>query len=167
MSAGHHHSPSPDLDYEVAKLLANPGVRAYMRRPFRVSTAYKIPFTGGCSTDGRTYYIDPSVPEKDRPLVLEHERVEAALRKTLGFSYARAHALATAAERMKAKLMRRDWDAYKKEMAGIVRRNEHETGRGMPNNLDLSPYRESGMMHLVSGRGYAAKTKASQRAVSR
>ncbi len=152
MSAGHHHSPSPDLDHEVVKLLANPGVRAYMRRPFRVSTAYKIPFTGGSSVDGRIYYIDPSVPEKLRPLVLHHEQVEKALRSYLGYTYARAHALATAAERMKARNMGVNWDNYKKIMGSIVRENERREIKRLPRELDPGPYRESGRMDLLNKR---------------
>lgn len=149
MSAGHHHSPSPDLEHEVTRLLANPGVRAYMRRPFRVSTAYKIPFTGGSNKDGTIYYVDPSVPERLRPLILEHERVEKALRAYLGYSYPRAHALSTAAERMKARVMRLDWDVYKRVIGDIVRENEKSDVKRLPRDLDPGPYRESGRMDLL------------------
>lgn len=149
MSAGHRHNPSFDLAHEVTRLLASAAVRTYLKRPFKVSYRYAIPFTGGCSTDGKTYYIDPSVPTRDRPLVLEHERVEKALRVN-GYTYARAHVLATAAERMKALLMRRDWDAYKNEMASIVRRNEKAKGGMLPSDLDPGPYRESGRMDLLN-----------------
>lgn len=151
MSSGHHHKTlhHPDLIAEVEHLLDDPQVFNYLRRPYTVITDKKIPLTGGSSKDGKRYYLDSDLPKKFHATVLWHERFEKALRAVKGMSYDRAHNLATALERMKVEAMRRDWSAYKREIASIVRANEKEAPHKMPEGFDTGPYQESGSMGML------------------
>ena len=154
MSAGHTHPEvrhTPALVRELKRLLDEPAIKAYMDRPYSVSYSYKIPLTGGSSVSGRIYYIDPDVPVSFRPYILEHERVEKALRDVKGMKYARAHELATVAERLKVEADKRDWVGYKKAIAMPVRSNEKRGQEKLPAGFDLGPYRESGLMDMVKG----------------
>lgn len=155
MSSGHHHKTlhHPDLIAEVERLLKDKSVHKYiedMNDIGAVDYKHKIPLTGGSSKDGRTYYLDRDVPQKLRQFVLWHERVEKALRTVKGMSYDRAHNLATAAERMNVEESGRDWTAYKREIAGIVRANEKEAPHKMPAGFDTGPYRESNSMGMIT-----------------
>lgn len=150
MSAGHHHRHHGDhkgLSKELEGLLEDAEVKAYLDRPYKL-VRIMVPLTGGSSMDGRTYYIDPDVPKEDVESVLWHERVEKALRAVKGMGYARAHALATAAERERSG---KGWEAYKARIGSVVRKNEKRGAVGLPKGFDLGPYRESGLMRLSSG----------------
>lgn len=152
MSSGHHHKTlhHPDLIAEVERLCDDPAIVRYLRRSYVVDLTQKVPLTGGSSRNGGTYYLDRDLPKKFHTTVLWHERFEKALRAVKGMSYSRAHELATAAERMKVEEFGRDWTAYKKAIAGIVRDNEKQTPHKMPPDFDTGPYRESGSMNLLA-----------------
>lgn len=152
MSSGHHHKTlhHPDLIAEVERYLGSGPVKHFLRQPYTVDMTQKVPFTGGSSKDGRTYYLDRDLPKKFHAAVLWHERVEKALRMVRKMSYSHAHDLATAAERMKVEESGRDWTAYKREIAAIVRANEKEVPHKMPANFDTGPYRESNSMGMLA-----------------
>jgi hypothetical protein len=152
MSSGHHHKTlhHPDLIAEVERLSKDSAVIRYLRQPHTVDLTQRVPLTGGSSKNGRIYYLDKDMPKKFHATVLWHERFEKALRAVKGMSYDRAHNLATAAERMKVEESGKDWTAYKKEIAGIVRANEKETPHKMPAGFDTGPYRESNSMALIA-----------------
>jgi hypothetical protein len=147
MSAGHHrhHAHTPELIAEYHKLVKDPRIKAYLARPYRVDTSHPMPLTGGSTTDGRVYFADPRLAKSDLLVfVLWHERTEKAFRAVLGMAYARAHALATVGERSKVEESGRSWPAYKREVASVVRRSEHERPAAMPKGYDYGPLRESG-----------------------
>ncbi len=152
MSSGHHHKTlhHPDLIAEVERLSEDPAIVRYLKRPHTVDLTQKVPLTGGSSKDGRTYYLDKDLPRKFHPTILWHERFEKALRAVKGMSYDRAHDLATAAERMQVEEANKDWNAYKREIAAIVRANEKEPPHKMPAGFDTGPYKESGSMGMLA-----------------
>lgn len=146
MSSGHHHqhSHTKELCNEVTELLAQPDVRAFMKRPYTVSFSRKIPLTGGSNIRGDVYYIDSDVPAVLRSFILWHERVEKALRQVLEMSYDRAHVLATCAEHMRVEEAGKSWEDYKKRTSLIVRENEKRRPLPLPAGFDYEPMRVSG-----------------------
>lgn len=163
MSAGHHtaHRHSEQLARELERVLSDKRVIEYLKRPHRVDFSHQMPLTGGSSVDGRVYFLDPRLKRKytvgtkagqdlSGP-VLRHEMVEKALRAVFGLSYARAHALATCAERFAVEAMGLSWAAYKNVMESIVRRDEHERPKTLPREYDLGPLRASGGLKSLRG----------------
>src|SRR5690348_15941432 len=100
MSVGHlrNYRHQMMIVSECKSALANPKVKAYLDRPFTINLDYHVPYTGGSSTDGKTYYLDHELPDKFHIPVLWHERTEKAFRDVLGMKYSQAHELATCAE---------------------------------------------------------------------
>jgi hypothetical protein len=152
MSAGHRHHQEhdPALVSQTRKYLAMPQISGYLARPYTTDFSHKIPFTGGSSADGRTYYVDPDVPTALRRYVVWHERVQKALRDELRMSYEQAHRIATCAERLMVEGEGHSWQAYKHAVGKPVRINEAHPDSRMPAGFDVGPYRESGRMDLVS-----------------
>lgn len=150
MSAGHYHkSHETAEEKELDELLKDKAVIDYMRRPFKVNVNQKVPLTGGSSLDGKVYYIDPDVGTEDQIHVLNHERLEKALRAVKGMSYNEAHRLATLYEKRGVMAKKRSWSSYKRQVAKPVRFNEKRGAEKLPKDFDLGPYRESGEMRLV------------------
>lgn len=155
MSAGHHttHQHSASLVRELKRLLADSRVKKLVDGPIRVSFSHEMPLTGGSTAAWGTFFLDPRLKQRFRVgnrsevdlsgPVLRHEVVEKALRAVLGMSYDRAHALATAAERLLVEAMGLEWGAYKRVMAAIVRSDEREHPKSMPKGFDYGPLRES------------------------
>lgn len=155
MSAGHHTSErhSVAMKRELAGLLADPMVKKLVEGPIKVDFSHKMPLTGGSSVKWGQFYLDPRLKERftvgnkanqdlSKP-VLRHEVVEKALRQVFGFSYDRAHAFATLAERLVVEAMGMSWAAYKAVMASIVRRDEKQQPKSFPAGFDFGPFRES------------------------
>lgn len=148
MSSG-HAAAHGDVN-ELTHLLADPRVRAYLERPWRV-VYHPMLLTGGSSVDGSIYYLDPSLqrlyhvglraPANLSRFVLLHERIEKALRAVLGMPYPRAHVLATAAERLEVERAGIRWDTYKGVMQHIVHLNEG-AHPSFPPGFDLGPVRD-------------------------
>lgn len=155
MSAGHQteHHESAALGQELARLLADARVKKLMQRAYRVDFSHPMPLTGGSTVTWDRFFLDPRLKQRfsvgqrrDVDLsepVLRHEVVEKALRQVLGMSYDRAHVLATLAERQVVKAMKLDWNAYKRVMSQIVRRDESERPKSMPKDFDYGPVRAS------------------------
>ena len=154
MSAGHRSGFSHfhTIRSDCQKLLANPRIRAYLAKPYKVDTSHHIPLTGGSNKAGNIYYLDPRIAEQDRPFVLWHERVEKAARDVFDMSYDRAHMYATCAEHMRLEAAGGNWDEYKKRIGAVVREDEKSKSDNLPSDLDPGPYRESGMTHLLRDR---------------
>lgn len=153
MSAGHRHphteSQHRALVAECLKLVQDPQIVRYMKQDWVADYKHEMPLTGGSSIDGRTYYVDPDVPQEYRKYVLWHERIEKVLRAVKSMSYDRSHRLATAAERAAVVADGKDWEAYKKAIGRIVRLDEGQGPQKLPRHFDLGPLRESGMMRLA------------------
>lgn len=153
MSCGHRRKSeggSVELERELKELLAKPEVKKYLNRRFNVDRRHDIPLTGGSNVDGSVYYLDRRLPGQFVVPVLEHERVEKALRSVLNMTYDRAHRLATVAEKLKVESLDMDWATYKRRVAKVVRRDEHEDGEDIPKDLDLGPYRGSNALGLIN-----------------
>ena len=59
MSAGHAHTRA-NLKHpaELARILARPGVRAYLARPFAIDDRHDIVDLAGYNVAGDTYFVD-------------------------------------------------------------------------------------------------------------
>ena len=132
-------------------MLDQPEIKSFLKKPYKVVTKVKVPYTGGSDMAGHTYFLDPDLPEKYRMSVLWHERTEKAFRSVLKMPYAHAHDLATAAEHMMVTAKGWDWNEYKRGVGEVVRENEKEAPHKMPRGFDLGPYKESGQERLVKG----------------
>jgi hypothetical protein len=151
MSVGHQreYRHKAGLIAETQKLLRDSRIQAYLKRPFKINLKHHIPYTGGSSRDGLTYYLDKDLPDVFHVPVLWHERIEKALRDVLKMSYSRAHELATCAERMLVDRMGQSWSEYKEAIGEYVRSNMEHPAKNLPDDLDTGPYRESGQMKLL------------------
>ena len=127
--------PKPDICTECGK--ANNERRAVVSREFEVTDI------AGYSMDGSTFYIDRRIPTHMKGIPVDqflevHEVVEKALEDKLGFSYAHAHEIATAAEQTAVEISGYSFADYSFEMDYWVRKligtaNKAET----PDDLEI------------------------------
>ena len=163
MSAGHRTETrhSEAMLRELKRLLADPRVKKLINSPYRVDFKHEMPLTGGSTVAWGTFFLDPKLKKRFtvgskanlelwKP-VLRHEVVEKALRIVFGMGYDRAHAFATLAERLVVEGMGIDWPAYKRAMASIVRRDEHERPKSLPAGYDYGPLRASRGLKSLKG----------------
>jgi hypothetical protein len=163
MSSGHHthHHHNDRVLRELKRLLAEPDVKKWLDKPYKVDFSHPMPLTGGSTVDWGTFFLDPVLKERFKvgrrrnvdlaPFVLRHEIVEKALRLAKGMSYDRAHAYATCAEHQDVTAAGLDWDAYKSVMRKITSQNEHERPKGMPKGYDYGPLRASRDVKALRG----------------
>lgn len=155
MSAGHRkgYRHSKELERETERILALPAIKAYMAKPYKEDCLHDIPLTGGSSIKGDIYYLDRRLSRELREFVLQHERVEKAVREVMGKGYSRAHEIATCAEKMLVEKRKRNWDDYKHDVGQQVRHDEKEKGKlNIPKDLDPGPYKGSGEESLLRGK---------------
>jgi hypothetical protein len=115
-------------------------------RGARIDRDHDVPYVAGYSKNGRTIYMDRKLPMHlhgvdIRPYLREHELVESILIHAFKYDYHDAHQLATRFERRKVE---RDgkltWKEYQAFYAPWIKRDETETIRKPPTDLDLTPY---------------------------
>jgi hypothetical protein len=156
MSSGHNHQASPAVsNATMEKLLANPDIQRRLWAYEKEDDAHDIPFIGGYSKDGKTVYYDRSLPKlieltqdghkkeiNPREFIRHHEMFEKAIIDVLGWSYFPAHAAATAYEKRHVlqRLGPEWWMPYTHSMDGFADRDEHETVKSVPKDLDMAPY---------------------------
>lgn len=141
-----HRFPAEHHTAELARLMAIPAVAERMAQRPSTSITHDVPDLAGYSTDGDTIYIDKDFAKSGarglfQPL-FEHEHVEKTLIDVLGYSYAAAHEMATAAEHKLVRDKGLDPAAYEKELAPFIKRTEHEKITNPPKDLDCHPYYE-------------------------
>ena len=125
----------------------------------KVDTRYHIPWMAGYNVDGDILYIDSRIPRVLRArdgqvirlheFLQLHELVEAQLEHHLGYTYQKAHRIATNAEREAVEQAGIDWGEYSnllKPYAELCR----TTFTQVPRELDLQPYRDSGETKLIA-----------------
>lgn len=163
MSAGNHTHPehSDAQIRELKRLLADARVKKLLATQYRVNFSHPMPLTGGSTVEWGTFFLDPKLKrwftvgkkaDQDlAPSVLRHEVVEKALRQVFGMSYDRAHLFATVAERLEVERMGMNWGAYKRVMEGIVRTDEHERPKALPQGFDYGPLRASRGLKSLKG----------------
>ena len=129
------------MDHAVKSIRA----RAHLER------AYDIPYLAGYSIDGHTIFIDRHMPKSfvyrsrkvltDRFLIV-HEAVEKSLIQLLGMHYLHAHQIALHAEQAAVRAEGITWDAYDEFMQDYIKVIGDEQLSRVPDNLDLTPYRD-------------------------
>lgn len=163
MSAGHHTHPehSDAQKRELKRLLADSRVKKLLATPYRVNLSHEMPLTGGSTVEWGTFFLDPKLKkhfavgnraDQDlAPFVLRHEVVEKALRKVFGMSYDRAHLFATMAEMDEVEKSRLNWEAYKRVMMSLDRKDERERPKSLPKGYDYGPLRASRGLKSLKG----------------
>jgi urease accessory protein UreE len=126
-------------------------LKAVAARVKRVDRDHDIPYTAGYSQNGETIYIDRHMPrshefggrrvETDAFLVL-HETIEKALLDELGLNYIHAHQIALRSERATVEAHGIAWRDYDRFTQQNVKHIADERLTKVPNDLDLTPYRE-------------------------
>ena len=101
-----------------------------------------VPYGSGMSNDGKTCYIDKSLPTEDHPYLLIHELVEWTLMTRLGFQYSKAHQLATMAEHAALVQDGKSAAAYEKRLKAKLTAAEHDW-TDVPDDLYKKPYTDS------------------------
>jgi hypothetical protein len=129
------------MDHAVKAIRA----RAHLERD------YDIPYVAGYSIDGHTIFIDRHMPKSftyrarkvltDRFLIV-HEAVEKSLIQLLGMHYLHAHQIALHAEQAAVRAEGIKWEAYDQFMQDNIKVIGDEELSKVPDNLDLTPYRD-------------------------
>jgi hypothetical protein len=113
-----------------------------IRAETTINRDYNVPLAAGSSKDGKTIYIDRSIPTTFDRYVSVHEFVEKRLLDG-GIAYAPAHAAATAAELACVKddgVSIDDYDSFFDRWEKVAAR--HKLGDGTPPDLETRPYEE-------------------------
>jgi hypothetical protein len=147
---------SEDIESDVLKDV----VKAVRRRVRRVDHTHDIPYIAGYSVSGDTVFIDRHLPRTFRwitgtvrvePFLVLHEIVEKALLDGLRLHYLHAHQIAARIERDAVKAAGVPWWIYQ----GFMKRHEvpieEERLLRVPNDLDLTPYRDERDFSLLQG----------------
>lgn len=132
-------------------------------RPTRaaINRDYDVPYLAGYSKDGNTVYLDKDLPKtikidgKEIDVAEEiaiHELAEKTFEDRLGFSYDKAHRLATHSEETEVKkhdLVPKD---YEKALHPFIKRAESKKKVNLPFDLDDTPYVGDPMYETWFGR---------------
>lgn len=153
-----------DNESKLDRLLKHPRVRKFFQRETRLDRRHRIPFLAGYSVDGKTIYIDSSMPKSfpfkgrefktDRFLII-HEELEKALIDALAWEYLGAHRIAIVAERRAVRAAGMAWETYDKFMQAEIARVRALPIENIPLDLDLAPYKlEPALLEqMVAARG--------------
>ena len=123
-----------------------------------VDSRYDVPYLAGLSRDRSVIYIQRGLPKfievNGKRLnfwaaIEIHELVEKALMDNLGWSYEKAHELATADEQHFVEEHGVDWQAYTDALAEPIK-NAREGFKELPPDLDLTTYKSEGDNQLVA-----------------
>lgn len=166
MSAGHHAKFTDAHRKELQRIQRTPWFVKASKLERRLFRNVEIPWLGGSSRDTRRIYVDHRFSGQARylgrmidvaiciPAVIQHEVTEAILLvfgvDEVGqrYEYDGAHELATCAEEMVAAAafaragLRFDQQAYQEIFKPFLRQTEQAPWRGLPADLNLTPYRE-------------------------
>lgn len=124
-----------------------------IQRDCKIDTAHDIPYVAGYSKNGRTLYVDRTLPrsftQSDGKKVdvmrylLLHEAVEKALLDSYDIPYQFAHQIALRVERDAVKADGVDWGEYNAFFTKHIKRI-HNRGKfdNVPRDLDLTPYHD-------------------------
>lgn len=148
------HGPHPAHEAEDTDLSAHQLLETLseVNEKFpKINRDFDIPYLAGYSNDGKTIYIDRHLPkylhtqslkiDVDQFLVL-HEAIEKSLIDCLGLKYQHAHQIALRAERDAVKIAGIKWRNYDKFMRRYIKQDGHEKLTKVPQDLDLTPYRD-------------------------
>jgi hypothetical protein len=159
MSVGHSTNSKYGADFVQShiSIYTDPIILQEMAKPFLIYRNYDIPYVAGYNKRGDHFYIDRHLPRFLRAgkktfetkMVINHERMEAAIIHKYGWEYEAAHAMAEHYEDTKyteagldAKLVEQAYKSY-------IKADEHEKLKICPKDLDLTPYYESRDFKLV------------------
>lgn len=142
--------PFPD-DWKLSRQIIDDAERALLLR-VKVSREFDVPYLAGYSRDGKTVYIDRSMPtsfvhagrtfKTDKYLVL-HECVEKALIDQLRLRYELAHQIAERAEESAVAADGVPLDAYDRFMNEWIKViGARDFYARCPTDLDMSPYHD-------------------------
>jgi hypothetical protein len=125
-------------------------LKAVVARMKKIDRDHDIPYIAGYSQNGEKIYIDRHMPKSailagkrvqtDRFLIV-HEAVEKALLDELGLHYLHAHQIALRTERAAVEaegFAWRDYNAFTKKHERAI---DDEKLKKVPDDLDLTPYR--------------------------
>lgn len=164
-----------DNEQRLDRLLKHPRVQKLFLRETKLVRSKHIPYLAGYSTDGKTIYIDSSMPrsfqykgrtiETDRFLIV-HEELEKALIDAFGWEYLPAHRIAIVAERRAVTASGIGWDSYDAFMQENVQRIRKQPVENVPGDLDLTPYKvEPALLEKICALRTGRPTKADSAAV--
>lgn len=136
------------------------GAVATIRNSAKISKEYDIPLLAGYSLDGKTLYIDKSLPDgyaqKDgrfvsvEPFLILHEAIESALLHTYAkINYPFAHEVSLRAEEQAVKAAGIDPKQYNGFMETWVKRVREKEKFNVPPDLDMTPYEDSGETEMI------------------
>jgi hypothetical protein len=138
-------------EWHLSDFMMNRALEAVVRQIKKVDRRHDIPYLAGYSKNGKTIYIDRSMPKSlpfrgrrikiDRFLIL-HEAVEKTLMDHLGLRYLHAHQIATRAEQAAVRAAGISWEAYDQFMRRYVKSIGDKRLSKVPRDLDLKPYRD-------------------------
>lgn len=114
----------------------------------KVVTGVCVPYGAGMNQDRDTIYIDKRIPKAAWPFIEIHETAEAAIMHLLGIKYQKAHLMATAAEHEAVRQAGFDPAEYEQSLKAALAAAEHDW-KGIPDDLDMEPYLDSGEHELV------------------
>jgi len=125
-------------------------LKAVIARVKKIDRDHDIPYIAGYSQNGEKIYIDRHMPKSaklggkrvqtDRFLIL-HEAVEKALLDELGLHYLHAHQIALRTERAAVEAEGQAWREYNAFTKAHERQIDDENLKKVPDDLDLTPYR--------------------------
>jgi hypothetical protein len=137
---------SEDIDARVMSDV----LKVVVSRVKKIDRGHDIPYIAGYSQNGEKIYIDRHMPRSaslggkrvrtDRFLIL-HEAVEKALLDELGLHYLHAHQIALRAEKAAVEAEGLTWRDYNAFTKAHEREIDDETLKKVPDDLDLTPYR--------------------------
>lgn len=113
-----------------------------------VDLTYDVPYTAGYSEDGKTLYVDHTMPRKLDDInvykyLLLHEAVEDALIRYAKLAYLHAHQIALHAERDAVEADGHSWHDYNAAVTREVNRiGAKKVYPCCPEKLDLKPYED-------------------------
>lgn len=130
----------------------NEAIKAPRKRVANVDHSHDIPYIAGYSYDGGTIYIDRHLPRSFRswsfkqvyvePFLVTHEVVEKALLDQLELHYLHAHQIAVRTVREVVRAAGVSWNAYQNFTKKYEKAIEEERLENVPDDLDLTPYRD-------------------------
>jgi hypothetical protein len=160
MSTGHKKTHPYDVQWltEHRWVFTDERVMSEFNRAYMCFRNYDIPYVAGYSKNGHIFYIDRHLPKFLRAgkksfntnLVLNHERMEAAIIHSLGWKYQPAHAMAEAYEDQIYDQMGLDHVLVEQAYEPYIKAIDHEKIRNVPADLDLAPYIDSKDYKLLS-----------------
>jgi hypothetical protein len=147
----------PADDTVLSGAMLDRAVNAILKN-VRLDRRHDVPYLAGYSRDGKTIYIDKSLPKilatrgrrvrVDRYVIL-HEAVEKALLDQLQLHYQHAHQIALRVEQAAVRADGIAWREYDRFMKKHLKEAEDDLRR-LPVDLDIKPYRDEHDRQLLT-----------------